>query len=349
MEIHFEEINYCCLCDSQDAEPLAINKDRFYKLPGVFVLMKCRSCKMVRLSPRPTKDSIAFYYPEHEYYSFRIPNITSKSKLKQSLMPLLQSIRDAELRSLGYYIEDRWIAPGFVSNLLPKRVKIRAVYGYRQFPKYLKNGRALDIGCGNGYFLSLLKKHGWSVEGVEVSETAAKNAEAAFGVTVHVGSLEDLAFKSRSYDFINMSHVIEHVYDPVALLKKVAKLLAPGGVLYVETPNINSAGFKVCRELWFPLETPRHLWLFCPETLNMALSSAGLKVTKLTTVGFKDIVSWYNTYKNEDLTGQILTKRPSLSLSLLPKSIMMALKQRTIRTITPQSGEIICCWATISQ
>jgi SAM-dependent methyltransferase len=87
--------------------------------------------------------------------------------------------------------------------------------------------------------------------------------------------LESIGYPDNSFDAITMSHVIEHVHDPVALLKECYRILKPAGYLVVTTPNINSWGHKKFEENWIHLDPPRHLHLFSQNTLQTCAEKAG--------------------------------------------------------------------------
>lgn len=80
-----------------------------------------------------------------------------------------------------------------------------------------------------------------------------------------------------------MTHLIEHVHDPVGLLKECLRVLKPGGSLVAITPNVESLGHKVFRESWRGLEPPRHLQLFSLRTLRTCTERAGLQINRLYT------------------------------------------------------------------
>jgi SAM-dependent methyltransferase len=209
-------------------------------------------------------------------------------------------------------------------------------------------GRALDIGCGNGAFLGLLARYGWSVTGVDVSEAASRSA-AERGIEVFAGELEDAGLEARSFDYIRMSHSIEHVGDPVRTIGTISDLLRPGGLAYLETPNVASPMARWCGQDWFPLESPRHLWLFDPTTMRRALESNGLEVTKVSTRRFGSrplsAMTWESTYRREEADGVLLPVRPVLQRSDLPRAVALTAAARLRRLARPDSDEIMSFWA----
>lgn len=145
-----------------------------------------------------------------------------------------------------------------------------------------EHGRLLDIGCGNGSYLAMMKRLGWEVVGTEIDPKAADIATSSLGIFVHVGDLEDAPFEHASFDVITMSHVIEHVADPIEFLNTAARFLKPGGEMIVVTPNLSSLGSRIFGADWYYLDPPRHLYLFTPASVRLLF-------TKLRLFGHLDV------------------------------------------------------------
>jgi 2-polyprenyl-3-methyl-5-hydroxy-6-metoxy-1,4-benzoquinol methylase len=135
-------------------------------------------------------------------------------------------------------------------------------------------GRLLDVGCGDGRRFSALEAQGWRVEGQEIDPSAVAAARAA-GRTVHAGPLASLPSEAGPFDAVTLNHVIEHVHDPVGLLRDCRRLLRPGGTLVAITPNAASAGHARFGPAWRGLEPPRHLVVFAPPALGRVARDAG--------------------------------------------------------------------------
>jgi len=173
----------------------------------------------------------------------------------------------------------RWI--GKVLSSLPsleERVGRRIMW-----VDWLSNGKLLDIGCGNGEFLSMMRDLGWEVLGTEPDIQAAKIVQDQFHVPVIVGTLEKANLPDNFFDVVTMNHVIEHVHDPIRLLRECWRILKPRGKLVVVTPNIESLGHRAFRESWGPLEPPRHLHLFSLQTVRACTEGADLRIETLRT------------------------------------------------------------------
>jgi 2-polyprenyl-3-methyl-5-hydroxy-6-metoxy-1,4-benzoquinol methylase len=138
--------------------------------------------------------------------------------------------------------------------------------------------RLLDIGCGAGAFLEWAQDAGWQAVGLDFDQAAVTNARSR-GLDVRLGTV-DVLDGHVLFDAITMSHVIEHVHDPGMLLKRVKALLKPGGIFWIETPNMDSTGHKTFGQSWLGLDPPRHLVLFRPSSLRALINSAGLTIVE---------------------------------------------------------------------
>ena len=326
-------------------------QDRQFNLPGLFGLRRCRSCGLVALSPRPTPAALARFYPS-DYYSFHPQDLSAvvqpgrpagASPARRALLRLRWEGRRLCLAALGYESVGG-VRRAIGTALLPILGR-RAGYGYEQFPRWREGGRALDVGCGSGQFLALLKKHGWETAGVDVSAAAAAAAERAYGISVKVGEITACRPEDGRFDFINMSHVIEHMYDPLGGLRSAQELLSGDGEIYVETPNAASRNGRVMGPYWFPWEAPRHLYLFDPVTLRLMARNAGMVVRRLETREMKQVYGLERTYRLAD--GSQGNSRATFG------SARVSLGRRRLghlgaRIRSRQSDDIICAWLSLS-
>jgi len=149
--------------------------------------------------------------------------------------------------------------------------------------RYKSGGRLLDLGCSSGGFLATLKGPAWELFGIEMSERMARAAESGAGANIFVGDILDATFPEGSFDAITCFHVFEHVYEPGKVLERVESWLKPGGVFYMEMPNISSAGARIFGSYWYALELPRHLYHFSPASLRSLARASGLQEVSITT------------------------------------------------------------------
>lgn len=174
--------------------------------------------------------------------------------------------------------------------------------------KYKNQGRLLDVGTGDGRFLRVCRDAGFSVEGTEVSSAGAAYAQRQ-GFEVKMGQFTAIDLPGSSFDAITIWHVLEHVPDPAAVLRKAHSLLRADGVLIVAVPN--EENFFVRRRLGLS-ETSNpfaplifggeiHLTYFRPSSLLSTLRSAGFEVLYF---GVDDIYSARNATMHLKLTLQ---------------------------------------------
>ena len=153
----------------------------------------------------------------------------------------------------------------------------------RELDEYLPHpGRLLDLGAATGSFLSIAATRGWRGIGVEVSE-AARAIAATHGHTC-VATMEE-ARHLRPFDAVTMHHVLEHLDDPVAMIRDALSMLRPQGRLLVEVPNWASLERRACGSAWVDLRPEQHLRQFEPATLRRVLIAAGARVELITTLG----------------------------------------------------------------
>ncbi|MCX7865954.1 class I SAM-dependent methyltransferase [Limisphaera sp. VF-2] len=269
---------YCLLCNTPGQILYTGLPDRSFAAPGQWGFLRCSNpdCGLVWLHPQPIPEDIGAAY--EGYYTHAQP-APGPSMLRR----IFEAVQRAYLaRRFGYPTGsslDRalawlaWLHPGG-----PDELDSAAMY----LPAPGRPARLLDVGCGSGMHLARMQQLGWSVEGVEVDPQAAAVARAR-GVPVRSGTLQQQHYPDRSFDAVFSAHVLEHVHDPVDLLRECARILKPDGTLVILTPNIDSLGHRQFGAAWLNLDPPRHLYLFSPRTLRRAAERAGLRVVSLRT------------------------------------------------------------------
>ena len=341
-----EIVERCPICGSTRSETLLSTYDRQHHLPGWFAYVQCSACRFVWLSPRPVLDRLDFYYPDTDYYTYQAPTSTLDTLTRRGrLTSVRDGIRYSVLQWLGYDVPRLAAWQQTLQPIFVRLLYNQAVYGWgKRFPRFERNGRVLEVGCGNGVFLSYLKHHGWDVVGVDMSAKAAAIAKERFNIDIFAGRIENVTFEAESFDIVVMSHVIEHLPDPGGTLWRVARLLKPHGRLYVETPNYESFGRRCCGLYWFPWEAPRHLCLFAPESLRRVIENSGLTVATMGSNLFP-IFRWEDTYRREEREKRTLEDRPRLRFSARPRAAMLTMVAWLNRVVNPLSGDILHCWA----
>jgi 2-polyprenyl-3-methyl-5-hydroxy-6-metoxy-1,4-benzoquinol methylase len=150
----------------------------------------------------------------------------------------------------------------------------------RRLQRWMGPARALDVGCGRGHFLNFLRRCGWTVKGLELSEAAAWHARTVHGLDVHIGDLAAVDWPAASFDVVVFWHVLEHIADPRAALEKAYRLLRDGGLLMVAVPNFGSLQAAASGRHWFHLDIPRHYSHFSAHVLHRLLGECGFVIQR---------------------------------------------------------------------
>ncbi len=141
------------------------------------------------------------------------------------------------------------------------------------------SGKLLEAGCARGDFLQVAREH-FDVFGVEPNPELAESARRV--APIHEDIIERTPW--NDFDVIASFHVIEHVDSPRSFIRAAAERLKPGGVLALETPNIDSLPYKILKARWRQF-IPEHYFFFDPKTIARLVSDCGLKTTRVTSVG----------------------------------------------------------------
>lgn len=261
----------CYVCGTEGDVLYRDLMDVIYGVQGEWTLRHCNNarCSLVWLDPMPTVDELPKLYAQ--YYTHEIkPNhsVSSQSKAVDKARVAYWA------NKYGYPVPgDFWGSMlSYIVYLLPT---YRAQWDFGVFCLDAKpGGRLLEIGCGDGATLHRMSELGWDTEGVDFDPKAVEIARNR-GLRVFAGTLEERGFAPDSFDAIVMSHVIEHVPDPLALLEKCGKLLRPGGRLISVTPNASSWGHEKFGRFWRGLEPPRHLHIFTIGSMKLLTKAAG--------------------------------------------------------------------------
>lgn len=270
----------CHVCGSAGQPLYQGLRDRLFGAPGKWNLKRCPTldCGLVWLDPMPVEEDIGKAYetyPTHD--DVREPPNTLLRRayrhVKNGYLANKYGYNDANVTSFDRLLAGLiYIHPGRRSEL------DFSVFYLNAWP----NRYLLDVGCGSGAMLASMQERGWRVEGVDIDPKAVQNARAK-GLKVHLGSLAEQKFPTNIFDTITMSHVIEHVLDPLALLRECRRVLKPGGCLVVMTPNVASWGHRLYRAEWLGLDPPRHLHVFTCSSLAYLVRQASLQASAVST------------------------------------------------------------------
>lgn len=239
----------CGVCESDDWVAYASGKDyEYHTSEDTFQIVKCNVCGNLYLNPRPVRDELSRIYPPN-YYAYNYDTSINPIALK-------------------------------AKEFLDRR-KVKTWLKYVNID--LTNLNFLDVGCGNGRYLQMLHRLGVpksQLYGIEMSQEAIETLRQE-GYQGFYGRLEDVENKlpENTFDLIVLLQVIEHVEHPRAIVQTLSRLLRPGGVLVLETPNTQSLDVNLFRQgYWGGYHFPRHWNLFDRSTLTRLVTQASLEV-----------------------------------------------------------------------
>jgi 2-polyprenyl-3-methyl-5-hydroxy-6-metoxy-1,4-benzoquinol methylase len=278
-EIRSRPCPTCYICGTDGGPLYQYLEDRYWGALGQWSLRKCRndSCGLVWLDPMPIQEDIAEAY-EHYYTHW---DSTDEGPSQGLIRRFIRSVKAGYLDSkYGYGRGGPKSYLGLLAYFAPLR---RAGSDFSvMYLRFSRGGRLLEVGCGSGDMLKGMADLGWQVEGVDFDPAAVESCGRK-GLNVRVGFLEQQRYPANYYDAVTMSHLIEHVHEPLELLVECYRILKPDGHLSLVTPNINSAGHRIYGSSWFHLDPPRHLRIFSVTSLKVLLQKAGFRSMKIHT------------------------------------------------------------------
>ena len=232
----------CLVCGSERWAPLFTSSDRLYHTTAEeFAVVRCREGGLVRLHPQPAEEELRRYYPGNYWFA---PDESAASRLEEAYRRLV--LRD----------HVRFVAQA------------------------LARGPLLDVGCGGGLFLGMMRERGYAVVGLDFSREAAAIAWKRQQVPAVCGDLAHAPLRAGSLAGITMFHVLEHLRDPRAYLVAARDLLAPDGRLVVQVPNAASWQFRLLGRRWSGVDVPRHLFDFRDCDVERLLEDCGMVVVR---------------------------------------------------------------------
>lgn len=204
------------------------------------------------------------------------------------------------------------------ANIFTRRVNLIKRY----FPQ---PGRVLEIGSSTGVMLSLLKKIGWEVVGIEPSQVSA-DVSSKKGIKTVIGYFEKIKLADQSFDLVILNHTLEHMTSPIDVLQKVKRILRSDGVLFIDVPNFSSLSVSIYKNKWPYLLPQEHLWHFTDKAFKRILPQLGFKIFKFSCpsgiwdYGNPWLELWqsFSTFKKRFFSN-LLTLIPSLMVTVLGK------------------------------
>lgn len=236
-----ETLKACPICQSADPLPFMEVPDHSVS-KETFTLCRCAACGFVFTNPRPDPEEIGRYYESEDYISHSNSN-------KGLLNRIYKMVRNHTIRS-----KYRLIANEFKDR-----------------------GAILDYGCGTGEFLNHMQQNAWQATGIEPDAKAREQAVGNYGLEVYKPT-ELQTFQTQSFSVITLWHVLEHVHDLLATMKRFNEVLQEQGLLLIAVPNRLAYESDIYKEFWAAYDVPRHLYHFSSTTMAELASRSGFEI-----------------------------------------------------------------------
>ena len=214
-------------------------------------IVKCKDCSFIYMNPQPSEEGLDKYYQKEYRIHYKAGDSPSESQLLEE-----KELAQSRLNHLGPYLK--------------------------------RSNKILDYGCGTGTFLSFLKRFRIETWGVEPHDRYRKFAFDHYGLDKIKKGVDDID-KDIRFDTITLFHVLEHLKDPVGMIKSLSKRLKNEGILAIEVPNTDNFWLHTpwAKEVFLhEFMQPAHLWYFNPYTLCRLVNDTGMfQIVKIMTAG----------------------------------------------------------------
>jgi SAM-dependent methyltransferase len=204
---------------------------------------RCRRCGLVYANPRAPEDAILARYSAEYFWNEYLPQAGAPGGVVDYEVV---DARNAEMLAL-------------IRRLAPAA------------------NRLLEVGSGAGLFLKAAERAGWDVAGLELSHEGAAFARDRLSLDVRTEAAEAMSFEPESFDVAVMFDVIEHLFDPRAVLAATRRVLKPGGLVVVSTPNFDALSRRALGVDWTTLSPLEHVYYFTESTLARMLVACGFR------------------------------------------------------------------------
>lgn len=232
-----------------------------------FKIVRCLTCGHIQIDPLPQLDDDLKFYQSNSQTKLAMGEVDYSIEEKKSIVDTTRRVK--------------WL-----NSISPANNKIKV----------------LDIGCGYGFFVNALSIMGYTATGIDISIDRLTFAQSHLKGSYINGTI-DRSFISKNknfYDFVTLFHVLEHVHDPVNFLKLIYRLLAPGGKLLIEVPNVNDELVKKIEPYQKFYWQRAHLSYFDKPRLELAFRRANFKIFTilgLQRYGLRNLLHWLDTGK----------------------------------------------------
>jgi 2-polyprenyl-3-methyl-5-hydroxy-6-metoxy-1,4-benzoquinol methylase len=269
----------CPRCECAQSSPLYSANDYIYGLPGTFYAARCDECGLWFQNPRPVEADISLLYPEtYTPHAERTPAVVKQTARVNWLRRGWRGWNNGYLsRRLEYKHRGAGDIAARVGAAMGSTFSLAARWraGCDLVPHFVAGGKLLELGCGTGDTLERYRDLGWqNLHGVELSESAARIARRA-GFNVKTTTIESAleTYPDQTFDAIVAVMVLEHLVNPFAVVRQVARKLKPGGEFLFSTVIRDSLDGRIFGKYGVCFDFPRHMVFFRKRDLNDMLQA----------------------------------------------------------------------------
>ena len=213
-----------------------------------FTVVRCARCGLVYVNPRPEPDVLRAIYEDPHYFA-------------------------------GSHWYHDYL--GYEQNYRRLFRQVLAILN----DESSRRGTLLEVGCAAGFFLDEARRQEWKVQGLEISPEMSNYGRRVLGLDIQVASVDEAEFDADAFDAVVFCDSLEHFVQPAQTLSESIRILRPGGVLLILSPNISSLLARAMGRRWPHFAVPEHLYYFSPRTLTLLVQRAGFMLLHLRTVG----------------------------------------------------------------
>ncbi len=208
---------------------------------------------------------------------------------------------------------------------------------------FTQAGNLLEIGCGPGIMLHAFREMGWEVTGLERSDEAAEVGRRLLGLDIRSCSVGDLP-EGPKYDLIILFQVLEHMPQPIAIVRECARRLKPGGRIVLSVPDFESWQARFGGTGWMHLDVPRHLYHFSSRSISGLLRRCGFDQPSIAYASFEhDPIGWVQTVLNRVISPPNTLLRHLMSIEAPPVQVAASLALAVFLAM-PSIGLSLASW-----
>jgi SAM-dependent methyltransferase len=235
-------------------------KEMMFGLREEFVYTECGNCHSLQIAEKP--ESLSKYYPA-SYYSFSGEN------------RLLKIIGDFAF-SAGSVLQELNADPSILKNAIAAFPDFREVRHHVGILNLKSNSRILDVGCGDGRYLRILRLMGFrSLVGIDPYMKSSFSNSGISLISQEISSVDGL------FDVVLFNHSFEHMSSPAAVLEKAGEILPTCGRCMIRIPVVSSYAWKAYGQNWIQLDPPRHVFIPTVKGIEIIARKCGFKISSV--------------------------------------------------------------------